>query len=196
MSIIKHVPNILSASRFPLSVLLVLFVTYPIRFLVLYVVTGVTDFLDGWLARKYHLKTTFGAKLDSFADAFFGFSLIVALFGRLQLLSQLQWYVLAALVTLGLLKVVNLFYTRRKFGVWSTMHTLANKFTALPFLALVPIMVFTGEITSWLSTTLLVLVICVFLANLEETLIIRRMTQYDTDAESIFNFEKKKNDEI
>jgi len=49
---LRYIPNILSVSRFPLSVLLVFFVTQPALFVKVFVFTAMTAILDGWLARK------------------------------------------------------------------------------------------------------------------------------------------------
>jgi CDP-diacylglycerol--glycerol-3-phosphate 3-phosphatidyltransferase len=47
--------------------------------LALSVVTGVTDFLDGWIARKYNMITTFGKLMDPLADKVFTISCFVIL---------------------------------------------------------------------------------------------------------------------
>ena len=47
--------------------------------LVIAVITGGTDFLDGWIARKYNLVTTFGKLMDPLADKVFGISCFVIL---------------------------------------------------------------------------------------------------------------------
>ncbi len=64
------VPNMLSFYRI-LSFPLVLYYIIDHRettFVVLLIVNLITDFLDGFIARKYHLETDFGAQLDSLAD--------------------------------------------------------------------------------------------------------------------------------
>ena len=46
----------------------------PLRsagFLAVYTLTGLTDALDGWLARKTGTASDFGARLDSIADLLF-----------------------------------------------------------------------------------------------------------------------------
>ena len=37
-------------------------------FIILFLIGGLTDFLDGYLARKYNYESVFGAKLDPLAD--------------------------------------------------------------------------------------------------------------------------------
>ena len=67
---IWNVPNILTISRILFSLLV--FLLFPFHFyltcFVLFIVGAITDFLDGWWARKFHLVTQFGRIVDSFAD--------------------------------------------------------------------------------------------------------------------------------
>ena len=51
-----------------------------VGFLVVYTLTGLTDVLDGWLARKTGTASDFGARLDSAADLLFYAILLLRLF--------------------------------------------------------------------------------------------------------------------
>lgn len=73
----KHlmtVPNILTGFRFALvPVLIVLFtieqtVTIELISWVVFVVACVTDFVDGWVARRYKIETVLGQLMDPLAD--------------------------------------------------------------------------------------------------------------------------------
>jgi len=191
----KQIPDILSFSRFPLSIVLLFLAKRPLWFVIVYIITGLTDLLDGWLARKFHWETDFGAKLDGFADIVFMLSLLGVVFGVLgrALLPQIELYVIIGVAVLALLKLVNLFYTKIKFKQWSTMHTLANKYTALPFYVLIPLfVVYTYDVPGWLNLTLLALLGVVFFANLEETLILTFSKEYDMNTKSVFHLRKSK----
>ena len=76
----KHIPNILSASRLALCLPLLLVDAMTIPFWVLYVMAGTTDMLDGFLARRLGVESKFGAKLDSLADFVFILSVVYKLF--------------------------------------------------------------------------------------------------------------------
>ncbi len=68
-----NVPNQLTLARLVLTVIFVavLTVEFPLSHslaLIIFVVAAVTDFLDGYLARKHNLITSFGKLMDPLAD--------------------------------------------------------------------------------------------------------------------------------
>ena len=65
----KFIPNIITCLRI-LASLLILFVPNK-WFFPLYFFAGLTDMLDGWLARKMSWTSPFGTFLDSLADLLF-----------------------------------------------------------------------------------------------------------------------------
>lgn len=71
---IRSIPNLLSLFRLcliPVYLPLYLLCTTPTaQFLaeILFVLSCVTDFLDGWIARRYHMVTNLGKFLDPLAD--------------------------------------------------------------------------------------------------------------------------------
>ena len=80
---ILNVPNILSLARVFLAPLVLLFISLridtPIPFMkdlslgdaiaaTVFIIAGITDALDGYIARKHKLITTLGIFIDSLAD--------------------------------------------------------------------------------------------------------------------------------
>jgi cardiolipin synthase len=66
----RHLPNaitVLRAALIPLQAWLLLERDYATAFL-LFVVSGLSDFADGWIARRFNLRTRFGAIADPLAD--------------------------------------------------------------------------------------------------------------------------------
>ena len=79
-----NVPNILTLSRLGLAVVMMVFLSVNISFarsmaLLVFVIAGITDYLDGYLARKVYGVTSFGQLMDPLTDkvlvcaAFVGF---------------------------------------------------------------------------------------------------------------------------
>jgi len=70
-------PNAVSMSRLVLAAVFVA-TRDPIGRFVLVAVASVSDFLDGWIARRQHATTRSGALIDPIADRVFMFSAVCA----------------------------------------------------------------------------------------------------------------------
>ena len=68
-----NIPNILTLSRlfFTFPLIIFLEINKPNFVLVLIILGGITDYFDGYFARKLNLKTKFGAIIDPLADKIF-----------------------------------------------------------------------------------------------------------------------------
>ena len=99
----KRIPDLLSMSRIVLCLPLLIVDAMTIPFWVIYLIAGLTDILDGFLARRWGVESKFGARLDSLAD--FVFVLVVGykLFPWLRLPATL-WMMIGLI---ALVKVVN-----------------------------------------------------------------------------------------
>lgn len=80
----RNIPNILSISRLLATVLVFIFIlidqqwAYAIA-TILFVLASVTDYLDGYLARKYKVVSSLGVFLDLTADKVFVAAVLIAL---------------------------------------------------------------------------------------------------------------------
>lgn len=66
----KHIPNALTVLRFvfiPVIIGYIITDNYLMAFIFL-TISGLTDVLDGWIARKFHFITNFGKLIDPLAD--------------------------------------------------------------------------------------------------------------------------------
>lgn len=66
----KHVPNILTIIRFLLIPIIVIFAFEDnyIATMIVLTISGLTDVLDGYIARKYNFISNFGKLMDPLAD--------------------------------------------------------------------------------------------------------------------------------
>lgn len=89
-----YVVNLITLLRILGTVGLLFFAANTTGFLILYLMTGCTDVLDGWLARKTGSTSEFGAKLDSIADLIFYSIMLICIFPTLmERLHKEIWYV-------------------------------------------------------------------------------------------------------
>jgi cardiolipin synthase (CMP-forming) len=121
-----NIPNILSAFRLVGSFVLVGLAVAEHRtaFVALLMALLVSDWVDGKLAIAWRLQTTFGARLDSLADACMYAAM---LFGFFRLHSEFvirDWPWMAAVVASY---AVSLLFGRWKFGKFPSYHTRAAK---------------------------------------------------------------------
>ena len=119
--------NIITVIRILCSVAL-LFCQFPSpAFYFLYVTAGITDMIDGEVARKTNTVSEFGAKLDTAADFVF---VAVCLIKLIPSLNVPKWlYVWIAVI--ALIKGINIVsgYVMRKEFV--AAHTVMNKVTGI-----------------------------------------------------------------
>ena len=135
----KHLPNILSSLRIVGTVVLLLSDVSSILFGVLYIVCGISDIADGWLARKLKCVTRTGALLDSVADICF---VACCAWKLLPILELPQWLWLWAGVIVAI-KVVNQISALVMYGHCCFPHTTANKATGFVLFIAVPMTVWT-----------------------------------------------------
>ena len=119
--------NIITSCRVLCSILLLFFHMTSIPFYVLYLFCGLSDVLDGIIARKTHAVSVFGAKLDTFADFIFVAILLI----KIWLEMEVPLWLWIWIVTIGGIKTVNViggFVLAKRFIV---EHTILNKVTGV-----------------------------------------------------------------
>ena len=181
MKIVKQVPNMLSALRIVLSVVLLFLTGKPWVFLVIYLINGATDVFDGMIARRLDAVSSLGSKLDAVGDSLlFGSAAICLLF-----LADLEVEIAKCLFVLSfgvVYKLANVAVTRVRFGQWNMMHTTMNKTVFVSLYFYVPIFLLLGEINFPMVAAISVL-ICV--ACLEETVTLMKLEEYDVNCKGI-----------
>lgn len=148
-------------------------------FLAVYTFTGLTDALDGWLARKTGTASEFGAKLDSIADLiFYGIVLFRFVPVLWQTLPTAIWYAVAGIL---LVRLAAYAAAAIKYHRFASLHTWLNKLTGVGVFLLPYVLVVSKGIGySW--------AVCVlaFAASLEELAIHLCIPSYQADRKSVF----------
>jgi CDP-diacylglycerol--glycerol-3-phosphate 3-phosphatidyltransferase len=94
-------------------------------FFVIYIVCGISDVLDGYIARKTKTTSQFGAILDSIADIIFiGINLIIFI-----PLFRLSWWMIFWIGGIALVRLISLAIGFVKYNTVALLHTYANKAT-------------------------------------------------------------------
>ena len=169
----------ITAVRMAASLILLILPLRSAWFLVVYTLTGLTDALDGWLARKTGTVSEFGARLDSVADLLFYGVLLLRLFPVLwQALPAMIWYAVAAVV---LVRLAAYAVAAVKYHRFASLHTWLNKLTGgAVFLLPYVLARSTGVTYSWAACAL------ALAASLEELAIHFYQKEYRADRKSIF----------
>jgi len=114
--ILKHIPNALSLFRLALIAPFLMYLynqEYSCAFYA-FVLAGITDGLDGWLARKYHWQSFLGSFIDPLADKL----LVASSFISLALIGLLPWWLVILVflrdVSISLGVVVWYWFIQRK----------------------------------------------------------------------------------
>ena len=119
--------NIITGFRILCSIALLFCSPFSPPFYALYLVAGLTDMIDGLIARKTNTVSTFGVRLDTAAD----FALVaVCLWKLLPKLSLPSW-LWVWIGGIALIKVVNVlsgYILQKRFVV---LHTAMNKVTGV-----------------------------------------------------------------
>ena len=128
--------NIITGSRILFSIALLFFPAFSPWFYALYLVAGVTDMIDGTIARKTGKASEFGARLDSIADIVF---VVICLIKLIPVICIPVWlYVWIGIIALiRIINIVSGFIMQKRFIM---LHTIMNKVTGL-LLFLLPLTV-------------------------------------------------------
>ena len=121
----KQIANLVTGCRMVCSIGMMFFPVFSSGFFAAYLLCGLTDMVDGTIARKTDAVSAFGAQLDSAADLIFVILASIKLLPAMELPGWvLAWGLLILAIKLGNL-VCGL--TRKKG--WVFPHTVLNKLT-------------------------------------------------------------------
>ena len=125
------IANVITIFRIAASIVLLFCPVFSPVFYTLYIAAGLSDMLDGFVARKTDTVSKFGARLDTIADFVF---VVVCLIKLLPTLRIPAWlYIWIGII--ALIKVINIisgFVVQKRFV---PVHSVMNKATgALLFL--------------------------------------------------------------
>ena len=123
----KQIANIITFCRILGSIGLLFCPVFSACFYGLYIFCGLTDMVDGTIARKTNAVSEFGSRLDTVADFLFVISSLVKLVPVIRI--PVWIWVWAAVIAVVKLAALVWGFTQKK--QMPALHTIANKATGL-----------------------------------------------------------------
>ena len=179
MTLIKNIPNIITGLRIIGTGCLLFTKPLSTWFYIIYILTGVTDVLDGFIARKTGCTSEFGARLDSIADILFYAVLLIRLLPEMiKILPSWIWIFVGVILVIRAAAYATAYVKYRRFA---SLHTYMNKLTGTS------IFLFPFSMAFPIATPVAIAVCCIAVwASSEELLIHLLHGGYSEGAKSIF----------
>ena len=173
----RYIPNLLSLARIILSLFLIFLYPMKLYFLLVYIFCGITDILDGFIARKINATSELGSKLDSFADMIIIF---VILFKFIPIMN-LNLFMIVWLICVTILKSLCILVVFIRFNQFGMVHTYMKKITG-SLIFIYPILNY------FTSSKFYIFIIFIFasITAIEEILIDFTMKSLELDRKSYF----------
>ena len=138
----KRIANIITGSRIVLSLPLLFIPLTSAWFYALYLLCGISDMIDGTVARKTNSASAFGARLDTVSDFVF---MVVALI-RIAPYLNIHTWLWMWIGIIAMIKIANIVWGFVRTKKFISHHTVLNKITGL-LLFLLPITMSFIELT-------------------------------------------------
>ena len=122
---IRNIPNMITTIRYIAAVVMI-FLPFPdLSFYIFYGLCGLSDAIDGYIARRYNLTSKFGTIYDSIGDLLFYAVMGIKIFPTLlRLFIPLYW---VFIIVPTVLHIIAYIICAIKFHKFASLHTYANK---------------------------------------------------------------------
>ena len=167
--------NLITCVRILCGLILLLFPAFSKWFYVFYVAGGLSDALDGWVARRLGEVSDFGARLDTVADILFFGVVLIKVFSSIDFPFGIVLWVICIAV-LRIFSIMLGFFANHKLV---SMHSIMNKISGF-LLFLIPLCI--GNFP-WKTVAVLVIITCVIatVASIQELyLILKGKSAYES----------------
>ena len=121
----KQLANLITSSRILCSIFMLFFPAFSVAFYILYLFCGITDMIDGTIARKMKSVSETGARLDTFADTIF----VAVCFVKILPLIQFPNWLWIWIIVIATIKISNIVWGLICNKKLISIHTNLNKAT-------------------------------------------------------------------
>lgn len=122
-----NIPCLITYARIVGTILMLFSTPFTGVFYAIYTLSGISDVLDGYVARKTNQTSEFGAKLDSIADILFYAVMIFKIFPVLFSKLPIGYWIFIAVVVI--VRVISYIVAAVKYKCFASLHTYMNKLT-------------------------------------------------------------------
>jgi len=173
----KAIPNCISVSRIIFSLILIFVKPLSTVFYAIYIICGLTDIVDGFIARKTGTTSSLGARLDSMGDMVMVGVLLLVLYPIINPPTQIIIWT----ISIGIIRLASMAVALKKYKTFAGLHTYGNKITGI-VLFIFPILLL------YINTNVLMYIICVVasISAIEELIIKLTSSQLQLNIKSIF----------
>lgn len=144
--------NVITSIRIVLALALIFCPTFSGIFYVAYILGGISDVLDGIVARHFGKETKFGAQFDTAADVIFTLIVIIKVLRAI----HISTWMFVWIACIAVIKCINIIFGFVVYKYIVPEHTVMNKICGALLFAL-PICM---GIFSWKLDTILIITIC------------------------------------
>jgi len=123
----KYIPNIITITRIILSLIIIITIPLSTSFFILYLICGLSDILDGYIARKTKSTSKLGANLDGLAD----FILIAVVLYKIIPILDIPIWSLVIMGFIAIIRILSQIIGWVRFHKTAFLHTYLNKATGL-----------------------------------------------------------------
>lgn len=174
---LKSMPNCISFSRIIFSLILIFVKPLSLVFYAIYIICGLSDIMDGFIARKTMTTSILGAKFDSMADMVMIGVLLLVLYPIINSANEIVLWI----ISIAIVRLASMAVALKKYKAFASLHTYGNKITGI-------VLFIFSILLHYFHTTVLIYIICVVasISAIEELIIQLTSSQLQLNKHSIF----------
>ncbi|MBR2349178.1 MAG: CDP-alcohol phosphatidyltransferase family protein [Clostridia bacterium] len=188
---VKQIPNILTASRVLIAIIILFIKPFSIAFYVIYAWCGISDLFDGVIARAIKVESSLGSLLDTIGDVLLTLTGSFVTFKYMYQVDNLTiWGPLAAVLSIFVFRAIGAIVTLARFKKFAMLHTIGNK-VGMILLFLIPLFY---ELVGTVGAPIFIYAVsgvCI-LSAIEEIVIELIAKEFNENVKSIFQLIGKK----
>ncbi|ORX80919.1 Phosphatidylglycerophosphate synthase [Anaeromyces robustus] len=123
----SKIANVITSIRILCSIALLFNPVFSWAFYLLYIIAGLSDMIDGTIARKTNSVSEFGSKLDTIADIIFVSVCLIELIP----IMNFPFWLYVWIISIGFIKLNSILYGYIKLKEIVSVHSFMNKITGL-----------------------------------------------------------------